>query len=259
MRSARTNAPARLPVDRHRDDGAPRPPPRRAREQPRESSSRRPRAAPACRRRPCAVDDRLDAEPARLVKRRQATSSAPSRASIRGDRAARSGARSRPRPSPRAGRSRARSTPSARNDVARPASRPSVTVPVLSSTIVVTRRVCSRTSGPLIRMPSWAPRPVPTISAVGVARPRAHGQAMISTATAAVNAADASPVSSEPADERGERDRRSRPARRRRRRGRRAAGSAPCPPAPPRRDGRSARARCRRRPSSPRRRGGPTC
>ena len=38
-------------------------------------------------------------------------------------------------------------------------------------------------------MPSWAPRPVPTISAVGVARPSAHGQAMISTATAAVNAA----------------------------------------------------------------------
>ena len=38
-------------------------------------------------------------------------------------------------------------------------------------------------------MPSWAPRPVPTMIAVGVARPRAHGQAMISTATAAVNAA----------------------------------------------------------------------
>ena len=42
-----------------------------------------------------------------------------------------------------------------------------------------------------MRMPSWAPRPVPTISAVGVARPRAHGQAMISTATAAVKAAAA--------------------------------------------------------------------
>ncbi len=49
-------------------------------------------------------------------------------------------------------------------------------------------RVDSSTSGPLIRMPSWAPRPVPTISAVGVARPSAHGQAMINTATAAVNA-----------------------------------------------------------------------
>ncbi len=65
---------------------------------------------------------------------------------------------------------------------------PVVTVPVLSRTMVSTRRVDSSTSGPLIRIPSWAPRPVPTISAVGVARPRAHGQATISTATAAVNA-----------------------------------------------------------------------
>ena len=61
--------------------------------------------------------------------------------------------------------------------------RPAVTVPVLSSTTVSTRRVASSTSGPLIRMPSLAPRPVPTSSAVGVARPSAHGQAMISTAT----------------------------------------------------------------------------
>ena len=66
--------------------------------------------------------------------------------------------------------------------------RPVVTVPVLSSTIVSTVRVDSRTSGPLISSPSCAPRPVPTSSAVGVARPSAHGQAMISTATAAVNA-----------------------------------------------------------------------
>jgi hypothetical protein len=33
-------------------------------------------------------------------------------------------------------------------------------------------------------MPSSAPRPVPTMIDVGVARPMAHGQAMISTATA---------------------------------------------------------------------------
>ena len=78
--------------------------------------------------------------------------------------------------------------------------RPVVTVPVLSSTTVSTRRVDSSTSGPLIRMPSWAPRPVPTSSAVGVASPSAHGQAMISTATAAVNAAPAgAPDSSQPA------------------------------------------------------------
>ena len=66
--------------------------------------------------------------------------------------------------------------------------RPVVTVPVLSSTIVSTLRVDSSTSGPLISRPSCAPRPVPTSSAVGVARPSAHGQAMISTATAAVKA-----------------------------------------------------------------------
>ena len=61
-------------------------------------------------------------------------------------------------------------------------------------------RVDSRISGPLIRMPSWAPRPVPTSSAVGVASPIAHGQAMISTATAAVNAAPGGcPAASQPA------------------------------------------------------------
>ena len=78
--------------------------------------------------------------------------------------------------------------------------RPAVIVPVLSSTTVSTRRVLSRISGPLIRMPSCAPRPVPTRIAVGVARPIAHGQAMISTATAAVKAASAvAPEASQPA------------------------------------------------------------
>ena len=78
--------------------------------------------------------------------------------------------------------------------------RPVVTVPVLSSTIVSTWRVDSRTSGPLISSPSWAPRPVPTSSAVGVASPSAHGQAMISTATAAVkaNSADSPAPSQKP-------------------------------------------------------------
>ena len=63
----------------------------------------------------------------------------------------------------------------------------------------VSRRVRSSTSGPLIRMPSCAPRPVPTISAVGVASPRAQGQAMIKTATAAVKAAETDvPSTSQP-------------------------------------------------------------
>ncbi len=88
-------------------------------------------------------------------------------------------------------------TPSARWTAVRVIA-PVVTVPVLSRTTVSTRRVVSSTSGPLIRMPNWAPRPVPTMSAVGVASPRAHGQAMISTATAAGNAATApAPVASQ--------------------------------------------------------------
>ena len=72
--------------------------------------------------------------------------------------------------------------------------RPSVTVPVLSSTIVSIRRVSSSTSPPLMITPSCAARPVPTMMPSGVARPSAHGQAMISTATAAVNASFGSPT-----------------------------------------------------------------
>ena len=111
------------------------------------------------------------------------------------------------------------------------AMRPVVTVPVLSSTTVSTRRVDSRTSGPLIRMPSWAPRPVPTSSAVGVARPRAHGQAMISTATAAVNGRVGASVAGDAARSRAwPRRARGRPARRRPRPGRPGAAPAPCRP-----------------------------
>ncbi len=61
------------------------------------------------------------------------------------------------------------------------------------------RRVDSRISGPLMRMPSWAPRPVPASSAVGVASPSAHGQATTSTATAAESAVvGAWPLRSQP-------------------------------------------------------------
>ena len=78
--------------------------------------------------------------------------------------------------------------------------RPWVTVPVLSMTIVSSARVDSSTSGPLMTTPSWAARPEPTSSAVGVASPSAQGQAMTSTATAAVKAAcGLCPVSSQPA------------------------------------------------------------
>ena len=101
--------------------------------------------------------------------------------------------------------SSASSMPSAAT-ISASAIRPVVTVPVLSSTIVSTRRVDSRISGPLISRPSCAPRPVPTSSAVGVASPSAHGQAMISTATAAREREREVLARADPEAERGERD-----------------------------------------------------
>ena len=131
--------------------------------------------------------------------------------------------------------------------------RPSVNVPVLSMTTASTRCAVSSASPPRMRMPASAPRPVPTMIAVGVARPIAHGQAMTSDA-----------------DERGQRvreprlrpDQRSRrrtwptrrpgrSARRPRRSGRRAAGSAPSSPGRARRARRSGRGPCRARRASP--------
>jgi hypothetical protein len=88
-----------------------------------------------------------------------------------------------------------------------------------------------------MRMPSCAPLPVPTINAVGVARPRAQGQAMINTATAAVNAAAALSVAaaaSQKPNVAGRRpwpgQRRARPAPPRRRAGRAANGLGPVEP-----------------------------
>ena len=59
--------------------------------------------------------------------------------------------------------------------------RPSVSVPVLSSTTVSRRPAASSAAPPRTRTPASAPLPVPTMIAVGVARPMAHGQAMITT------------------------------------------------------------------------------
>ena len=58
---------------------------------------------------------------------------------------------------------------------------PSVSVPVLSKTIVSALPAVSSVSADLIRIPSDAALPVPTIIATGVARPKAHGQEMTST------------------------------------------------------------------------------
>ena len=51
----------------------------------------------------------------------------------------------------------------------------------------ITRWAVSSGSPPLIKMPLMAPTPVPTMTAVGVARPSAHGHAMHSTEMAYLN------------------------------------------------------------------------
>ena len=65
---------------------------------------------------------------------------------------------------------------------------PAVMVPVLSRTTARTPCSVSSASALLNKMPISAPRPVPTMIATGVARPRAHGQLMTTTATAEVSA-----------------------------------------------------------------------
>ena len=65
---------------------------------------------------------------------------------------------------------------------------PCVTVPVLSKTMLCTLWAVSSGSPPLMRMPLIAPTPVPTMTAVGVASPRAHGHAMQRTVMANLKA-----------------------------------------------------------------------
>jgi len=77
---------------------------------------------------------------------------------------------------------------------------PVVTVPVLSNTTVSITPEDSSAWWPLTKMPSCAPRPQAATRAAGVARPSAHGHAMISTASPALNACSAAaPASSQPA------------------------------------------------------------
>ena len=61
---------------------------------------------------------------------------------------------------------------------------PVVRVPVLSKTTVSSLWTFSKTSPPLINSPRSAPIPVPTKIAVGVANPKAQGQATTITAIA---------------------------------------------------------------------------
>ncbi len=65
---------------------------------------------------------------------------------------------------------------------------PLVSVPVLSKTTVSILCASCKDRALLIRMPFCAPIPVPTITAVGVAKPRAQGQAIIKTAMNIVRA-----------------------------------------------------------------------
>lgn len=71
---------------------------------------------------------------------------------------------------------------------------PQVSVPVLSRASTVSFSARSSASAFLTRMPARAPWPVPTMIAVGVASPSAHGQAMTSTATALTSASEKSPA-----------------------------------------------------------------
>ena len=68
----------------------------------------------------------------------------------------------------------------------------------------VTFSMISSASASLISTPSSAPRPMPTITEIGVASPSAHGHAMMSTDTAATNALAAAAVARPPPDDRGE-------------------------------------------------------
>ena len=61
---------------------------------------------------------------------------------------------------------------------------PLVTVPVLSRTIVLSLPVSSSDSAVLNKIPCFAPTPLPTIIATGVASPSAHGQLITRTETA---------------------------------------------------------------------------
>ena len=65
---------------------------------------------------------------------------------------------------------------------------PFVMVPVLSMISVSASASRSRWAASLIRMPERAPRPAATVMDMGVAMPKAQGQAMISTETAATMA-----------------------------------------------------------------------
>ena len=85
---------------------------------------------------------------------------------------------------------------------------PRVIVPVLSRMMASSFSAVCSASPERIRMPFSAPLPMPTVSEVGVARPSAHGQAMISVVTRTTVAIDQPRLGPEmvPGDERQDRE-----------------------------------------------------
>ncbi len=75
---------------------------------------------------------------------------------------------------------------------------PCVRVPVLSTKIVLSFWACSKASALRNKMPARAPKPVPTIIAVGVAKPSAQGQAITNTDTAETRLHTTCPVTNQP-------------------------------------------------------------
>ena len=65
---------------------------------------------------------------------------------------------------------------------------PRVRVPVLSSTTTSVLPAVSRAAAVLKRMPCFAPTPLPTMMATGVASPREQGQEITSTLMARARA-----------------------------------------------------------------------
>ena len=77
---------------------------------------------------------------------------------------------------------------SASNSISAIAGLPSVRVPVLSKTTCDKLCARSKVAMSLIKMPARAAAPEPVMIAVGVAKPKAQGQAMTNTATALMSA-----------------------------------------------------------------------
>ena len=157
-----------------------------------EVAARRPVSTPASARNAAradqdrrAVDRGAHARDPRSPRRRSASGAVDAARRRRVARSPRpADARCRARPRPRAAGARRSETPGAGSTTRDRRLGRAVIVPVLSRTTAVTRCASSSAAPSRMRMPFSAPLPVPTMIAVGVARPIAQGQAMMRTAIA---------------------------------------------------------------------------